>query len=115
VTRKLSEVIEQLGLTVCTHPELGETVVTGGYVGDLLSDVIANSQAGHVWVTIQTHPNIVAVAVLKELAAVVVVNGRQPQGDTVKKATEEGVTLAGSSLSSFELAGRLYEMMNEER
>lgn len=111
---KLNEVIERLGLAVRTHAEQGESEVTGGYVGDLLSDVIANSQAGSVWVTIQVHPNIVAVAVLKDLAAIVLANGRQPQDETMKKAEEEGVTLATSSLPGFEVAGRLYGMLKAE-
>jgi len=111
---KLNEVIRRLHLTVCTHPERGEMEVTGGYGGDLLSDVMANSQAGHVWVTIQIHPNIVAVAVLKDLAAIILANGRKPQEETTKKAEEQGVTLAISSLSSFEVVGQLYEMLKAE-
>jgi hypothetical protein len=110
----LNEVIQRLGLEVCTHPERGEMPVTGGYAGDLLSDVMANSQAGYVWVTIQVHPNIVAVAVLKELAAVILANGRRFQEETIKKAEEQGVTLTTSPLTSYELAGRLYEMMKAE-
>jgi len=109
-TVKLKAVIERLGLAVSTHPERDEVEVTGGYVGDLLSDVMANSQAGHVWVTIQVHPNIVAVAVLKDLAAIILANGRRFQEETVNKAQEQGVTLATSPLSGFELAGRLYEI-----
>lgn len=111
---KLKEVIERLDLTVCTHSERGVAEVTGGYAGDLLSDVIANSQAGNVWVTIQVHPNIAAIAVLKDLAAIILANGRKPQQETLQKAEEEGVTLATSSLPSFELVGRLYEMMKEQ-
>jgi uncharacterized protein YaiI (UPF0178 family) len=112
---RLSEVAARLGLEVRTHPERSEMEVTGGYVGDLLSDVMANSQAGEVWVTIQVHPNIVAVAVLKELAAVVLANGRRFQEETIHKAKEQGVTLATSPLSAFELAGRLFAMRNAER
>jgi len=112
---KLCEVIERLGLEVRTHPERGEVEVTGGYASDLLSDVMANSQAGQVWITIQVHPNIVAVAVLKELAAVVLANGRRFQEETIKKAEEQGVTLATSRRSAFELAGRLFAMRNAER
>jgi hypothetical protein len=75
-----------------------------------LSDVIANSKAGYLWVTIQTHRNIVAVATLKELAAIVLVNGRTPDPETLEKAQEEKVVLLGSRLQAFELVGRLYQM-----
>lgn len=107
---KMKEVIERLGLSVCCHGERAEAEVTGGYAGDLLSDVIANSGAGNVWVTIQVHPNIVAVAVLKDLAAVILANGRKPQEETLTKAQEEGVLLAATDLPTFQLVGRLYEM-----
>jgi predicted transcriptional regulator len=83
--------------------------VTGGYAGDLLSDVIAHSVRGNVWVTIQTHPNIVAVASMKELAAIILAGGREPDPETLKKAEEEGIPLLISLLPAFELAGRLYQ------
>jgi len=111
---RLKEVIERLGLVVCTHRERDEVEVTGGHAGDLLSDVMANSQAGHVWVTIQVHPNIVAVAVLKDLAAIILANGRQPQSETLEKAQVQGVTLLTTALPTFEVVGRLYGMMKDE-
>ncbi|HEX2694870.1 MAG TPA: serine kinase, partial [Acidobacteriota bacterium] len=61
-----------------------------------------------VWVTLQIHPNIVAVAVLKELAAIVLVNGREPAAETVARADKERVPILGTPLSSFEFVGRLY-------
>ncbi len=108
---KLSEILQQLDAAVCTHPERADTEVTGGYCGDLLSDVIANAQAGQVWVTIQVHSNIVAVAALKDLAAVILANGRKPQEDTLRKAQEQNVTLLTSPMTSFELAGKIYTMI----
>jgi predicted transcriptional regulator len=83
--------------------------VKGGYCGDLLSDVMANSTQGAVWLTIQSHQNIVAVAVLKELAAIIMVNGRLPDEDTKAKADDEGIPILLSHLSAYELAGQLYE------
>ena len=86
---KLKKVIEGLDLAVCCAGRGAEAEVTGAYAGDLLSDVIANSKAGNVWVTMQVHVNIVAVAVLKDLSAIILVNGRTPAEDTLKKASEE--------------------------
>ncbi len=87
---------------------LGEEV-TGGYAGDLLSDVIAHSRKGNVWITIQTHPNIVAVATMKELAGIILTGGREPDAETIRKAEEEGIPVLVSPLFTFELAGRLYQ------
>lgn len=84
--------------------------VTGGYAGDLLSDVIAHSRKGNIWVTIQTHPNIVAVATMKELAGIILTGGREPDSDTLQKAEEEGIPILVSPLFTFELVGKLYQM-----
>ncbi len=84
--------------------------VTGGYVSDLLSDVIAHAREGDVWITLQRHVNIVAVARLKGLAGVVLVGGREPDADTVARAGEEHVPLVVTPLAAFEAAGRLYQL-----
>ena len=104
------DVIETLGLEILTENEGLEREVTGGYASDLLSDVMAHSKAGNLWVTLQSHRNILAVATLKELAAVVLVNGRTPDAETLLKAREEKVLVLASWLPAFELVGRLYQM-----
>ncbi|MBM3296186.1 MAG: serine kinase, partial [Candidatus Aminicenantes bacterium] len=70
----VEEVIRTLSLSVlCGGPDLAREV-RGGYTSDLLSDVMARSREGDVWITLQTHQNIIAVARLKNLSAVVLVN-----------------------------------------
>jgi predicted transcriptional regulator len=104
----LSEVVERLNLKIYTgRTELMRTI-SGGYASDLLSDVMAHGQKDHLWVTLQIHPNIIAVAVLKELAAIVLVNGREPADETAEQAEKKGVPVLGTPLSTFEFAGRLY-------
>jgi hypothetical protein len=111
VNMTLKEMADRLHLSVrCGGDQLGKNV-TGGYAGDLLSDVIANSNAGNVWVTMQVHINIVAIAVLKDLAGIIIVQGRQPTEETLKKASEEKVALFVSDLPAFETTGRLYALV----
>jgi hypothetical protein len=92
----------------------GETDATrevlGGYACDLLSDVIANAQDGDLWVTLQKHPNIVAVARLKNLAGVVIVNGREPEPETIARAAEEHVPIVTTPLEAFEAIGVLHAL-----
>jgi hypothetical protein len=107
---ELKIVVESLGLTVKVGEEGLDREVKGVYVSDLLSDVIANSQTGDLWITLQVHQNIVAVAVLKELTGIVVINGKEPTKDTIEKAINEKVVILTSNLPAFELAGRLYEL-----
>ena len=106
----IREVVDSSQLQILACPEGLDKEITGGYASDLLSDVIAHTRAGNLWVTMQTHRNIIAVATLKELAAVVLVNGRTPDPETLEKAREEKVIVLGSRLPAFELVGRLYQM-----
>ncbi len=89
--------------------------VTGGYTGDLLSDVMANSKAGDIWVTRQVHKNVVAVAALKEHAAVVVVQGAEPDVDALEKATAEGIPIFTTNKSAFEITGLIHGLLREDK
>jgi predicted transcriptional regulator len=111
VVMDLKTIQADLGLHVqCGVERLGATV-TGGYVGDLLSDVMANSTSGQVWVTRQVHQNIVAVATLKELSGIIIVQGAMPDKDTVAKAENEGLPILSTSLAAFEVVGRIHRLL----
>jgi len=107
---KLSEIIKNLNLKIECGEKFTDRNVSGGYVSDLLSDVMANAKKGDIWVTLQTHPNIVAVAVLKEVSGVIIVGNRKPEPETLKKAEPEKIPIMTTELSGFEIVGRLYEM-----
>ncbi|MGD2125339.1 MAG: hypothetical protein PVG99_04620 [Desulfobacteraceae bacterium] len=107
---KVAEVQKILKLQAATGEKGLDREATGGYCGDLLSDVMANATQGALWLTIQSHQNIVAVAVLKELAAIILVNGRLPDEETKVKAEDEGIPILLSPLPAYQLAGRLYEL-----
>jgi serine kinase of HPr protein (carbohydrate metabolism regulator) len=108
---RLHDIIENLNLEVKSAKDHLDREVTGGYASDLLSDVMANSKAGNVWVTLQLHTNIVAVATLKELSAVIIVNGRMPEPETLRKAEQEKIPILISKLPTFEVVGRLYQLV----
>ena len=105
----VKDVVKEFGLTVKTGSGHLDTEVTGGYASDLLSDVLANADEGVLWVTLHIHHNIVAVAAHKGLSGIVLVQGRQPEADTIAKAEEENIPIMVSDLSAFELVGRLYK------
>ena len=107
---KIRDIVRTLGLKVISGEQFLEEEVTGGYAGDLLSDVLANSKKGYVWVTLQIHQNIIAVASSKELSGIIIVNGRKPEEETLKKAKEEKMPVMISNLLTYEVSGRLYEM-----
>lgn len=106
----LEAVIDALGLTNPGGVNVSGRQVKGGYVSDLLSDVMGNAHPGDVWVTIQSHLNIVAVAALKEFAAVIVCGGAVVDEPVLDKARAEGVVVLTTDMTSFEACGVLWEM-----
>ncbi len=107
---RVQEVVENLGLHVETGGDRLQTEITGGCVSDLLSYVMGSARAGNVWVTIQVHPNVVGVAALLDLAAVIVAGGQEPEEGTVEKAREQGVILLTTAEMAYVVAGRLYQL-----
>jgi len=104
---KLRELVKKFDLEVKCAADGLDRKIEGGYVSDLLSDVIANGRAGDAWVTLQVHQNIVGVASLKDLAAIIIINGRQPEENTIEKAENEGIPIMVSKMSAFELVAGL--------
>ncbi len=111
---KVNDIVENLSLKVCSGEQGLDRVVEGGYTSDLLSDVMGNADADQIWITLQTHKNIMAIASLKDLAAVVLVKGYQPEVDTVLQSNEEGIPILSSEEEAFELTGKLYKLLKGE-
>ncbi|HBG15268.1 MAG TPA: serine kinase [Firmicutes bacterium] len=107
----LKEVVNCLEAVVVNGEEKLEQNCTGVYISDLLSDVMGHAKEGEVWITIQTHTNVVAVALLLNLAAVVFTAGTYPDSLTIEKGKEEGIVLLSTKLTTFEAAGRLYQTL----
>ena len=107
---KLTELIQELNLSARSARGNLQRRITGGYASDLLSDVLANSEEGNIWITLQIHQNIVAVASMKNLAGIVLVNGRQPEQETVEKAEAENIPIMVTEMATFELVGRMFSL-----
>ncbi len=107
----LQEIISELELTVLTKPrDFMAITPRGGYVSDLLSCVIAGAQPGNIWVTLQAHINVVAVAALREVSVVIITENSQPEEDVIAKANEQNVILLASKEPSYEVVGQLWEL-----
>ena len=107
---KLHEIVKELSLEVRCAAHNLDKQVSGGYASDLLSDVMANSKKDNIWITLQIHQNIVAVASFKELAGIIIVNGREPEEEALRKAEEENIPIMLTKLPAFEIVGRLYKL-----
>ncbi len=107
----LQEIINELGLTLLTEPkDFTEVLPTYGYASDLLSCVMAGAKNKGLWVTLQAHVNIVAVAALLDLSAVIITEGAEPDIATIAKANEQGITLLSTSRPTYAIAGKLWEL-----
>ena len=107
----LTHIIAELELEVCTPAETTGGAVCGGYTGDLLSDVMAHSLPGQLWITRQTHRNVIAVAALKEHSGVILAQGARPDEEMLQKAEKEKIMVALSVRPAFDIAGRLYQLL----
>lgn len=80
------------------------------YIGDLLSHVMANGKDGALWLTVQRHVNVIAVAELNDFSAIVFVEGVIPEEDTIKKANELNIPLLTTKLDAFLLIKELISL-----
>lgn len=109
----VAKITEALHLKVYSGEAGLQNEVAGGYASDLLSDVMGNAQAGNIWVTLQTHKNVMAIASLKDISAVVLVKGLEPDTDTLAQSNEEGIPILSTDQDAFTIIGKLYELLKE--
>lgn len=108
---KLSQIINKCALekvVFCSDDE-----IECGYCGDLMSDVIANAGNNSIWITIQAHKNSIAVALIKDIKAIVFVNNVEINQELIEKAREEEINLLKSEKNSFQICGLLYRLLED--
>lgn len=98
--------VQKLGLKIFHSGEM-ERDITGCYCGDLLSWVMGRAQAGEVWCTIMSNQNVAAVAVLSDVACVLLTEGVSPDEDLMKKADIQDITILGTDKSTYQIAGAI--------
>ena len=111
---KLKELQKILKLKLVTKITNTDRKIRGGYASDLLSWVMAHAKENDVWITIQSHQNIVAVASLLNLAAIIVAENVNIEENTLKKAEEENIPIYSSERSVYEICGILYNTLSKE-
>jgi predicted transcriptional regulator len=102
------DIIENLGLKALSTFEHRE--IDGVFISDMLSDVMAGAKSGNLWITVQTHKNIVPAANLVDVAAVVVTGGKSVPQETIDLASQHDIAILSTNLQTFELVGKLYNL-----
>lgn len=108
---QVKDIINILNLKIFGGEQGLDREINGGYTSDLLSDVMGHADSGKVWITLQTHKNVIAIASLKELAAVVLIKGNAPDADMLVQAMDEGIPVLGTEEEAFETTGKLYNLI----
>lgn len=110
---KVKELVDRLGLKVLAGESGLDREIDGCYISDLLSDVMGNAQEGNIWITLQTHKNVMAVASLKEMSCIILVKDLGANEDTINQSNEEELPILQTSLPTFEIAGLVYNLLKE--
>jgi predicted transcriptional regulator len=104
---KLQELADKLGLKGLT--EIHDREISGVYISDMVSDVIANAKAGNVLITVQIHNNVIAAANLVDISGIVVTQGKLPTDDVLKMAGKAEIAIFSTDLNRWQVATKLYE------
>ncbi len=107
----VKELTEKLNLQVVAGADGLDKEILGGYTSDLLSDVMGHAEAGFVWITLQTHKNVLAIASLKELSAIVLVKGFKAEQEMIDQANEENIAVLSTTMSTFDINGAIYNLL----
>ena len=104
------ELAHVMALTEFIMPEPGREV-NGGYVGDLLSWVMGRAQTGNAWITIMSNQNVAAVALMTEVACVILAEGVVPDETLRQRAEQQSVNILGTKMSASDAAAALKQLL----
>lgn len=110
----VKEIMETLKFKLIAGENGLSREVSGIYICDLLSWVMAHASIGNVWITIQTHPNIVAVAALIDLSCIIVPENAEIEKTTIDKANDESIPILVSNDSGYKISCDLHDLIKGE-
>ena len=110
---KVKELVEKLNLKVLSGEKGLDREIDGCYISDLLSDVMGNAMEGNIWITLQTHKNVMAVASLKEMSCIILVKNLVPNDETIEQSNDDDLPILQTNLPTYEVAGLVYNLLNK--
>lgn len=106
----VKELSEKLNLKPLCMPN-PEREVKSGYAGDLLSWVMGRAPSDAAWATIMSNVNIVAVAMLRDVAAIIVCEGAEVTEDVIARALQQDVNLLVAEKGIYEICVELSKLI----
>lgn len=101
---------EKLEMRILTGDAGLERKVGGLYVCDLLSWVMSHAERGDAWITVHTHLNIVAVALLAEISCIIVPESISVEEATINKAVEEAIPILVTDKKAYEICWKTHDL-----
>ncbi|MBR3803425.1 MAG: hypothetical protein IKK37_08295 [Clostridia bacterium] len=108
----VQNLIDEFSLEVlCCGDKAADKEVKGGYCGDLLSWVMSRANEGDCWLTVMGNVNSIGVAVLADVACILLTENSAFDDDAKLRAEQNGVIVLRSSENAFDLAVKIAEKL----
>ena len=108
----VQNLIDDFSLEVlCCGDKAAEKEVKGGYCGDLLSWVMSRANEGDCWLTVMGNVNSIGVAVLADVACILLTENSAFDDDAKMRAEQNGVIVLRSVENAFDLAVKIAEKL----
>ena len=111
----VKDLADQMSLKNWTPEANLDVPITGGYAGDMLSWVMGKAQSGTVWITIMSNQNVAAVALMADVACVVLTENVEPDEGLLAQAKTNELPLLTSPLSTYEFSCRLSDILPKKQ
>ena len=108
----VQNLIDEFSLEVlCCGDKAAEKQIKGGYCGDLLSWVMSRANEGDCWLTVMGNVNSIGVAVLADVACILLTENSAFDDDAKMRAEQNGVIVLRSKENAFNLAVKIAEKL----
>lgn len=106
---KVKDLAEKYSMKILNAADIETREAKGCYCGDLLSWVMSRAQADDVWLTVMGNINSIGVAVLADVACIILTENAAFDADAMKRASENGVIVLQTEMNTYEAAVKVYE------
>lgn len=107
----VKEFSDKLNLTfLCNENKASDRNIDGCYCGDLLSWVMSRAQADNIWLTVMGNINSIGVAVLTDVACIVLTENAPLDDNAKQKAAENEVIILTTDKNSYEVASEFSKL-----
>lgn len=106
----LKELKDKLNLSLLCGDDL-DRKVTGCYCGDLLSWVMSRAQEGDAWLTVMGNVNSIGVAVLADVACIILTENAALDDDALKRAEQNGVVIFRTDKNTYQIAAEISRLI----